>query len=782
MAPTTSTAEKVGVHELPARKRTGGLILATPLEDAWLLSIACHTVWLDAPWWITACTLGLFLYHLLMAALDVDFDNHPAWWPVAVYPRVPMWALHVPSYIIAVACLLPTAFLQEAVKGLGLSPSATWWLHGAGWLLVVVYRLALAGLVAGAVWVNRHLPMTVLPTPAGPYRVATHVTFMNMDVEGDQRRCRVRTCFPADVQQEDAPAHPYSYWPSTATIRMLLGMNPNSTKYFPAERFLFHVHTHGVLFAAGQATRVSAAALQEASLSGNGRLPILLFSHGLVGCPESDTVLNTQLASWGFICMEIEHHDGSAPYTITPWDGDRTVTLSMPTDELRDTNPPMYHAKAGEHLLQRLSELGLLLEVLAAWQAEAEGRGDGPVGLVGKDLALLRELLVQHADFGMVFAAGHSAGAGAVFALAALEASGRTVPPSALDTPVAGWMKEVFPDLAGTINDTDPGVVYAQAKAALDKAWPPAAPRVKLQGTVSLDPWINSLPFDWAHKGLCGARVMVVLSSLYGGAEDMARDKDHYHRRDAMLLRQMVHVKSRVTAWRASAGLSPLSPHVARTLSTRGLRNGVDQHGKPLFQLPHTQEEVDTLPPSDEHGSVLGVHPMTIAVRNTHYEHLNFNDVAVVMTSVARLLDYLGASRGVEPSLGSVPDMQGLLHLADVIRVGLVQFAKDVNWQAGNASGVQFTPAERTAREAAGHTAAPVQAAASPTWTAIRELQAAAGIDERCKFHVWAEDEMEQWWADMAAYDAAHGGDVFEQYLADVKAGKSHGPRSSMPT
>jgi hypothetical protein len=776
----TSTAGMVSPSWLASKAPTGGLLLGTPLEDVWLLSLLVIGAGC-APGWLPPLVVGIFVYHLGMALLDVRFDEKPHLWLVAVYPRVPMWALHIPSYALIgmqlLLCLSPTLLDSFSVPAIPWSAPWSqllpdWALFAAAWIA----RLLFFFVVLLGVYLNIKLPMQVFPKPLGPYRVGHHVAYMGLK---DGRRCRVRVLFPAEVTDPALLRSPtYSYWPATSTIRMLLGISPNTTKYFGAERYLFHVHMDGALLEGGRANgvRISRAAQKAASLSGNGRLPVFMFSHGLVGCPESDTVLNSQLASWGYICIELEHRDGSAPYTITPWDEGRTITLTMPDDPLRDGHPSTYHAQAAGHTEQRLAELSMVLEVMGQWEAENSGRPAPPSPVIGDEaLGDVEELFKEAADFNMVFGSGHSAGAGAAVAFAALEASGRAVSSTMLKTPVAGWNNRALSQLEGTENGADAREVWNIVED-LCATWPvdPVTPRVKLAGTVALDPWVNSLKPQWVRGGMHNARICLVMSNLYGGLRDMSRDVDHYHRRDALLLRQLMLAPSRATAWRAGCGMNWYTPHVQHVIATRGMRNGLDQHAKPLMPVPGTEEEASGLLSVDGSGGVLGVHPLSIVVRNTNLQHLNFNDVTVMLKDLSDFLDWAGSFSGVDPSLGTAPNLQSLLHVSDLIRTMTTTFAKDVNKCNGNSKGVHFSASEESAllRAGQGPACAPGDPAASPTWAAVRALQERSTAEEQCTFHLWREDELPEYWAAMEAYDAEQGGDYFEQYLADVAAGR----------
>ncbi len=760
---------------MPATARTGGVLLGTPLEDLWFLGLL-YIASGGAPLWVADAVLLGFVYQLLMAFLDVRFDNRPGLWLVAVYPRVPMWAMHIPTYMLLLARVLmygvphiSSVFHYPGQYDDWQAAAVAWATFLGAWGARGAFLL----LTLLALYINRHLPMTVFPKPLGPYRVGHKVAFVGMK---DGRRCRVRMLYPVEVTHPQAVHVPtYSYWPATSTVRMLLGLNPAVTNYFGAERYLFHVHMDGAILEGGQGVRVSRQACKEASLSGNGRLPVLLFSHGLVGCPESDTVLNSQMASWGYICIELEHHDGSCPYTITPWDDGRTVTLSMPDDPLRDSNPPTYHGQASGHTEQRLAELSMLLEVLGQWRDEASGVRHGASRVIGDEgCEHVEEVCKKAADFDMVFASGHSAGAGAVMALAALEASGRAVNAEMLKTPVAGWDNRALSKLEGTENGSNAREVWNIAED-LYKHWPssPLQPRVPLAGTVALDPWVNSLKQEWVRGGMHGARICLIMSDLYGGTMDMTRDEDHYHRRDAVLLRELLVAPSRATAWRQGCGANWHSPHTSHVIATRGLRNGVDQHGKPLMPVPGDEEEAASLVSVDGTGNVLGINPLSIVVRNCNLAHLNFNDVTVMLKTLSDFLDWAGSFAGQEGSLGTAPNMQALLHVGDLVRTMTHTFAKDVNRKSGNTRGVQFNSAELQALEVAGTSAhvAPGTPAASPSWWAVQALQEASTARDDCMFHLWNTDDVPAFWRAMAEWDAKHG-DVFEKYKADVAAGR----------
>jgi len=87
-----------------------------------------------------------------------------------------------------------------------------------------------------------------------------------------------------------------------------------------------HVFTSGLYALAGSVyvhaavdlPLLSGKALQERDLNGtsDGRLPIIVFSHGMASGRTSYTHLLGELASRGFVVAAIEHRDGSGPGTI----------------------------------------------------------------------------------------------------------------------------------------------------------------------------------------------------------------------------------------------------------------------------------------------------------------------------------------------------------------------------------------------------------------------------------------------------------------------------------
>lgn len=63
----------------------------------------------------------------------------------------------------------------------------------------------------------------------------------------------------------------------------------------------------------------------------DGPLPVLIFSHGLVGCLNSHSALLGDLASRGVVCVAVDHRDGSGALSLARNEGSKAAT-DQPTE------------------------------------------------------------------------------------------------------------------------------------------------------------------------------------------------------------------------------------------------------------------------------------------------------------------------------------------------------------------------------------------------------------------------------------------------------------------
>ncbi len=233
------------------------------------------------------------------------------WLPVTVALPVLACAVHVvaegwrsqmaPLYLLALVVL---AVRLPALAGRRVA--APRWLA----LLVsaaMAVLVVLGGLLAG--WL---LPVISLPEPTGPH----HVGIVEREVDaGSGRRLMTSVWYPAAT---DGPPAPLTRHPDeiAAALGNLTGL--------PAPVFQ---HLRYVTLAASDGVP---------ALAEGGPLPVLVFSHGLVGVRLQNSPTLQDLASWGYVVVAIDHTDAAA------------VTV-FPDGETRFYDPERFGIPAGEN-------------------------------------------------------------------------------------------------------------------------------------------------------------------------------------------------------------------------------------------------------------------------------------------------------------------------------------------------------------------------------------------------------------------------------------------------
>jgi predicted dienelactone hydrolase len=149
--------------------------------------------------------------------------------------------------------------------------------------------LILGSTVAG--WI---LPVITLPEPTGPYRVG--ILDRELIDHARARRLMVSIWYPA--ASGGAPA-PLTHHPDEVMIALanLTGL--------PAPLFQ---HLRYVTLAASEGVSVQATSTP---------IPVLVFSHGLVGLRLQNSSTLQELASWGYVVVAIDHTDAAA-VTVFP--------------------------------------------------------------------------------------------------------------------------------------------------------------------------------------------------------------------------------------------------------------------------------------------------------------------------------------------------------------------------------------------------------------------------------------------------------------------------------
>ena len=147
--------------------------------------------------------------------------------------------------------------------------------------------------------------------------------------------------------------------------------------------------------------RIRVPAVQSAPIVTGHKLPLILYSHGLGGLPETYTIQACDLASRGFVVMMPTHNDHSAAISVLP--GGRTVEF------VRVQGAEEKRVRS-EGLVQRVHELTFLMDHLTA----------SPTPSLPFDAPQLHSML-DHVDTSQVALIGHSFGAATAMATASFE-------------------------------------------------------------------------------------------------------------------------------------------------------------------------------------------------------------------------------------------------------------------------------------------------------------------------------------------------------------------------
>lgn len=205
----------------------------------------------------------------------------------------------VPVYLLAAvvpATRLPTMRRRTSGSSDG-RPGRRAAFRGAAAVLGLALALVLSGVLAG-----RALPVPTLPRPTGPYRVG--VVDRELVDASRGRRLMATVWYPAASRasggaSSNAPLAPLTRHPGAiaAGLTRLTGV--------PALAFQ---HLRYVTTAAREGAPV---------LAGGPRLPVLVFSHGMVGLRLQNAPTCQELASWGYVVVALDHTDAAA-VTVFP--------------------------------------------------------------------------------------------------------------------------------------------------------------------------------------------------------------------------------------------------------------------------------------------------------------------------------------------------------------------------------------------------------------------------------------------------------------------------------
>ncbi|MCI0578165.1 MAG: hypothetical protein L0332_31505 [Chloroflexi bacterium] len=229
-------------------------------------------------------------------------------WPILARRR-PGWVAYLPAVagLLIVAHLLLEGYRWQMwpaylLTGASLLLSARWWRRPAEenspprhWSLTI------AGRLGGIVWLGLAalpalLPVPRMPEPSGSFPVGTTTFYFR-----DETRDEIYTDDPADKRelmvQVWYPAAAGALTDPAAYIADLDVAAPILAERFDLPSFLFNhlnlVKTH--------------AALDAPAATSGGPFPLLVFSHGLRGFRNQNSVLMGELASHGYVVAAIDH-------------------------------------------------------------------------------------------------------------------------------------------------------------------------------------------------------------------------------------------------------------------------------------------------------------------------------------------------------------------------------------------------------------------------------------------------------------------------------------------
>jgi len=394
------------------------------------------------------------------------------------------------------------------------------------------------------------------------------------------------------------------------------------------------------------------------------QLPVVLFSHGLGGYPESYTFIAAELASRGYIVICPEHHDGTAAYARVAWEKHGLQYTPLTQEEADDTR--LSHSRRSQQLTQRAAEVGVILELLSEFRsARDKVKAGKSLKDLPADLQLFRDILAGAADFNNVFLAGHSMGAATMALVTSNEAAG--APLGADD----------IRNTLDSLNSTEPTKAYSsyaaeramllsrgRVLASGNKASVSGVrKRVAVRATVLLDPWYYPLPPSVLARGYGGVPVLTFLGK-YFASESMWRNE-----RAARLL-TVAQDRAQVAQEFANVGAS--DERCAGMIKKYGLSNGLDWHGLPIVPIdgptPPLGRTADEELQSGVSGSrglaAFGVHPETAVATIAGMEHQNFNDFSLVLPSwLSRYLGHIGSADSVAGKVFLADAMEGYFNL-----------------------------------------------------------------------------------------------------------------------
>ncbi|KJE90832.1 hypothetical protein CAOG_02074 [Capsaspora owczarzaki ATCC 30864] len=298
----------------------------------------------------------------------------------------PRWQL-APLYFADILLLLAAAIPPVGV----VSTSA----------IVLVIVFAAISAILGIMFA-----VTTFPIPSGPFDVATQsldwptqTTTVHLNAKLPQPTYPADVAGPPNVSAESTPFCVQVFYPmrlkesaarSGGADADLVKRSPASYLVHGGESARAYASFIGIPAAAhflvSHLSLIKMNATENGPIARNAQFPVAIFCHGLGGSRTANAIICKELASFGFVVLCPEFHDGSASYTVLP-DG-REIRYQRPS---RSDDEWLYSFRHRQ-LRHRTTQV---LRLLAGLD-ELNDRGVGSITSFKGKLDPSRVLLIGH--------------------------------------------------------------------------------------------------------------------------------------------------------------------------------------------------------------------------------------------------------------------------------------------------------------------------------------------------------------------------------------------------
>ena len=230
------------------------------------------------------------------------------------------------------------------------------------------------------------LTSSSMPPLSGPYQTIGVSSFY-IQQPSPPLELVVKVFYPSSTSPPPRPSHPYMTAAQASATAAFAGIPPFLFAHLPRIKI--------------RATPSAPLPSTPTPTSTPSRFPLLLYSHGLGGIPETYTVQACDLASRGFVVMMPTHNDHSASISQLP-DGRVVEYVKVRGGTEREVR--------SQGLVQRVQEMTFLINHITA----------SPSPSLPFDAPHLRDLL-SRVDTSQLAVIGHSFGAATAVATASYE-------------------------------------------------------------------------------------------------------------------------------------------------------------------------------------------------------------------------------------------------------------------------------------------------------------------------------------------------------------------------